>query len=98
MVGGRGGDGVLSQAMRGVFQPGSISGLNEIELLERFAARRDEIAFAALLARHGPLVLGVCRRILEGELLGFRHDQEDVYHDFKLISTVPTTAPGRGTP
>ena len=33
-------------------------------LLERFSRERDEGAFATLLGRHGPLVLGVCRRIL----------------------------------
>lgn len=36
----------------------------EAELLGRFVARRDEAAFTALLARYGPLVLGVCRRLL----------------------------------
>ncbi len=35
------------------------------ELLERFAARREEAAFEALLRRHGPMVLGACRRILQ---------------------------------
>jgi phosphate transport system substrate-binding protein len=33
-------------------------------LLERFTRERDEGAFATLMARHGPLVLGVCRRLL----------------------------------
>jgi len=33
-------------------------------LLERFIAHREEAAFEALLRRHGPMVLGVCRRLL----------------------------------
>ena len=38
--------------------------LTDAQLLERFAVRRDEPAFAALMVRHGPMVLGVCRRLL----------------------------------
>jgi hypothetical protein len=34
------------------------------ELLERFAGGCEEAAFEALLQRHGPMVLGVCRRVL----------------------------------
>jgi RNA polymerase sigma factor (sigma-70 family) len=37
---------------------------SDAELLRRFAERRDEAAFTALVDRHGPLVLGVCRRLL----------------------------------
>ena len=35
------------------------------QLLEQFVTGRDEAAFAALLQRHGPLVLRVCGRLLD---------------------------------
>ena len=43
----------------------------DADLLARFAAGRDEAAFAALVARHGPMVLAACRRVLG------HHDAED---------------------
>jgi RNA polymerase sigma factor (sigma-70 family) len=49
-------------------------GLDDEELLERFARERDEAAFEVLLWRYGPLVLGVCRRMLRGE-----QDVEDAF-------------------
>jgi RNA polymerase sigma factor (sigma-70 family) len=38
--------------------------LTDGELLDRFLAYRDEPAFTVLVQRHGPMVLGVCRRVL----------------------------------
>ena len=47
-----------------IFRGETVSGLSEWQLLERYLERRDEIAFEALVARHGPMVLSVCRRML----------------------------------
>jgi len=47
---------------------------SDAQLLERFAAEREESAFALLLQRHGPMVLSVCRRIL-----GQDQDVEDAF-------------------
>jgi RNA polymerase sigma factor (sigma-70 family) len=41
--------------------------LSDQELLRRFLSGRDEAAFAALVERHGPMVLGLCRRVLRQE-------------------------------
>src|SRR5262249_48613649 len=43
-------------------------GATDPQLLESFLAGREEAAFAELVRRHGPMVLGVCRRLLgEGQ-------------------------------
>jgi RNA polymerase sigma factor (sigma-70 family) len=47
-------------------------GLGDRELLARFVGAQDEAAFTVLVERHGPMVLGVCRRAL-----GNAHDAED---------------------
>src|SRR5262245_39668890 len=39
-------------------------GTSDGQLLERFALHREEAAFAALMHRHGPMVLSGCRRVL----------------------------------
>ena len=60
--------GSVVRQLGSLFEGGSVAGLSDRQLLERFiAGRRDpagEAAFAALVARHGPMVLGVCRQLL----------------------------------
>jgi RNA polymerase sigma factor (sigma-70 family) len=63
MASGAGGA-VLRQVDR-LYGDGSVAGMSDGQLLERFLRERDEMAFEALVVRHGPLVLGVCRRILK---------------------------------
>lgn len=41
-----------------------VVGPSDEELLASFLATRDEQAFEALLRRYGPMVMGVCRRVL----------------------------------
>ena len=64
----------LLREVRTLFGVGVATGLSDAQLLERFrtrsatageAAREAEAAFEALVARHGPMVLGVCRRALD---------------------------------
>jgi RNA polymerase sigma factor (sigma-70 family) len=50
------------------------------QLLERFAAHQDEAAFAALLKRHGPMVLRMCQSVLHS-----LHDAEDAFQATFLV-------------
>ncbi len=48
-----------------LFGEGTLAGLPDARLLERYVRHRDELAFEALVRRHGSMVLAVCRRVLE---------------------------------
>ena len=57
----------VSEQIRTLFEAGSLGGLTDAQLLERYLSPEgpgSETAFAALVERHGPMVLGVCRRLL----------------------------------
>jgi RNA polymerase sigma factor (sigma-70 family) len=71
--------GILLRELRGLF-PGAAAAVTDSQLLERFCAAREEAAFAGLLRRHGPMVLGVCRRVL-----GNLADAEDVFQATFLL-------------
>jgi RNA polymerase sigma factor (sigma-70 family) len=75
--------GQLASVLRCIHRLAGASGeadRTDRELLERFAARRDEAAFADVVRRHGPMVLGVCWRVLRHE-----QDAEDVFQATFLV-------------
>jgi RNA polymerase sigma factor (sigma-70 family) len=70
--------GVIRQLRATLLRDGA--GLSDAELLECWVSRHDEAAFRALLRRHGPMVLGVCRRVLCD-----LHDAEDAFQATFLV-------------
>jgi RNA polymerase sigma factor (sigma-70 family) len=75
--------------LQALFEAGTATGLTDGQLLERYRAKRAEsseaaaaaeMAFAALVDRHGAMVWGVCRRVL-----GNAHEAEDAFQATFLI-------------
>src|SRR5581483_11063411 len=70
----------LIQYLRAAALPRDGAGQTDGQLLDRFLADRDPAAFTALVRRHGPMVLGVCRRVLHDP-----HDAEDAFQATWLV-------------
>ncbi len=66
--------------LRGMLGGEPEGGETDGQLLERFLRERDEGAFATLVLRHGPMVLGLCRRLLHQEA-----DAEDAFQATFLV-------------
>ncbi len=72
--------GAIRRQIQKLFGVGPVAGLGDGELLERYAIDRDESAFEAIVALHGPMVLAVCRRMLDDAA-----DAEDAFQATFLV-------------
>jgi RNA polymerase sigma factor (sigma-70 family) len=63
-----------------MFRDGTLVGMSDRQVLERFVERHDELAFEAILSRHGPMVRNVCRQILFDP-----HDVDDAVQAVFLV-------------
>jgi RNA polymerase sigma factor (sigma-70 family) len=70
---------VLRQVAR-VFDDGTLTGLSDRQMLERFVELGDEAGFEVLVARHGPMVYHVCRQLLRDP-----NDTEDAFQAVFLV-------------
>ncbi len=89
-------DVALAVQLRTIWTLGSVGSLTDDELVERFLARTDmaesEAAFAALVERHGAMVLSVCKRIVQHD-----HDAHDAFQaTFLVLARKAGSIPGRG--
>jgi RNA polymerase sigma factor (sigma-70 family) len=84
----------LGEPLQTLFAVGSLAGLTDGQLLERFVDDRGEsaeAAFTALVERHGPMVLGVCRAVMRD-----RHDAEDAFQATFLVLALRAGSIRRG--
>src|SRR5262245_44161901 len=70
----------LRRCVRAYSETEAAQDLTDRELLRRFVAGRDELAFAALVRRHGPLVRRLCSRVLRAD-----QDAEDAFQATFLV-------------
>ena len=75
----------VSKGVDTLFRLGVVAAMGDEQLLERFRAQSAEesdceLAFEAIVERHGPMVLGVCRRVLRDH-----HAAEDAFQATFLV-------------
>lgn len=63
-----------------LLQPGISPTVADADLMEQFVKHNESTAFCEIVRRHGPMVLGVCRRILH-----HHHDAEDAFQAVFLV-------------
>jgi RNA polymerase sigma factor (sigma-70 family) len=71
---------VLLKHLRDLVAADKTTELPDAQLLEQFTSNQEEAAFESLVRRYGPLVLGVCRRVLR-----HWHDAEDAFQATFLV-------------
>src|SRR5437868_15197511 len=81
--------GLLSQ-IENLVGRGKAVKLLDWQLLERFTVHKEQAAFAALVRRHGPMVLWVCRRVLHNDA-----DAEDAFQATFLVLARKAAAIGK---
>lgn len=78
-----------------LFRAGTAASLSDDQLLERYVDRCDingQLAFEAIVRRHGPMVCGVCRRVLDDS-----HAAEDAFQaTFLVLALRARSVGGRG--
>ena len=81
----------LMRGLRKAADPAEVGGLTDTDLLRRWVAHRDAAAFEVLLWRHGPAILGLCRRLLRDG-----HAAEDAFQAAFLALALKAASISRG--